>query len=64
MAGLETKRLRLELVRVRAAKAEMEFNVDEKKEDIERLYNNINIQNKREQELVKLIQTAESKEVN
>lgn len=63
MAGLELKRLKLELVRVRAARAEMEFHVDERKDDIERLYNNINNQNKREQELLKLIQEAENKEV-
>jgi len=61
MANIELKRTQLELIRVRAAKAEMEFVIAEKLEDIERVKNNIKIQEAREAELIKKL--AETKEV-
>jgi len=62
MAGLEIKRLKLELTRVRASKAEMEFQIEERLDEIDRVRKNIQIQVQREQELVKLIQDVEAKE--
>ena len=49
--SLETKRKELELIKVAAARAELEFKILEKLEEIERIKQNITIQLKREAEL-------------
>lgn len=49
--SLELKRKELELVKVAAARAEMEFKILEKQEEIERIKTNIQAQIKREAEL-------------
>lgn len=59
MSPLELKRLKLELVKVGAAKAELQFKIDERLEDIERIENNIKIQEQREEELKIKISEAE-----
>jgi hypothetical protein len=55
MSTLENKRLELELIKVKAAKAELEFKIEEKLDEIERIKSHIESQIKREQELTKLI---------
>lgn len=49
--SLEIKKKQLELQRVMTARMEMELKIDERMEEIERLKANIEIQNKREQEI-------------
>lgn len=49
--SLETKRKEVELLKVSAAKAELEFKILEKLEDIERIKQHIELQIKREVEL-------------
>ena len=48
---LEQKRTKLELLRVSAARAEMEFKIEERLSEIERIKEHIEIQLKREAEL-------------
>lgn len=49
---LEDKRMRLELVKVRAARAELEFKIEEKLDEIERIKQHIQAQVAREADLV------------
>jgi len=51
MSPLELKRMKLELIKVSAARAELEFKIEERLEDINRLKDNIKIQEAREAEL-------------
>jgi hypothetical protein len=51
--SLEKKKKELELAKVKCGKQEMEFKILERLEDIERLKENINIQDKRILELEK-----------
>lgn len=51
MNGLELKKKQLELARVQIARQELEFKIEERLDEIERLKTHIEIQNKREQEL-------------
>lgn len=51
MNDLERKKTNVELLRVSAAKAEMEYLIAQKEEEIERLNVNIKIQETKEQEL-------------
>lgn len=44
MSSLEVKKKELELARVRIARQELEFKVDERLEDIERLRGHIQVQ--------------------
>lgn len=55
MENLELKRLKMELLKVQAAKAEMEFRIEERQEDIKRLQDNIKIQENKELELIQKI---------
>jgi len=48
---LDTKKKELELARVQLARQEMEFKIEERLEEIERLKSNIEIQIKKENEL-------------
>ncbi len=58
---LELKKLKLELLRVTTAKAELEFKVEEKLDDILRIKEHVLLQEKREVEVKKLIDDMESK---
>lgn len=58
MSELEKQRKKLELDRVKLARAEMEFKILERLEDIKRLEKEIETQKKREDELNKQIQGA------
>lgn len=49
--SLEKKRKELELARVEIARRELEFKIEERLDEIERLKQHIDIQKKREQEL-------------
>lgn len=55
MDALEKKRKEIELMKVRAARMDMELQIDERLADIERIKTNIENQLKREAELEKLI---------
>ncbi len=59
MSPLELKRTKLELIRVSAARAEMEFKVEERLEDISRLKDTIKLQLDKEAELKAKIDEAE-----
>lgn len=59
MTPLELKRMKLEVIRVAAARAEMEFKVEERLEDISRLKDNIKLQLDKEAELSAKIEEAE-----
>lgn len=62
--NLDIKRKELEIVKVSAAKAELEFRILEKLDEVERIKQHIEIQEKREQELQAelIIQRKEIKE--
>lgn len=49
--NLEIKRIKLELLRVTAAKAELEFKIEERLDEIRRLKEHILIQENKEKEL-------------
>lgn len=49
--NLENERKKVELIRVRAARAELEFKILERQEEIEKIKQNIQAQLKREAEL-------------
>ncbi len=53
---LEIKKLRVDMKRVEAAREEMELKIEEKLLEIERLKQNITIQQTREAELAKKIE--------
>jgi len=55
--SLALKKLQVELLRVSAAKAELELKIEEQKENIMRIEDHILIQEKREEELRLLIQS-------
>lgn len=52
MSPLERKKLELELAQVTVGKQAMEIKIMEREEEIERIKENIKIQEKREQEIV------------
>ena len=55
MSNLEIKRKKLELERVKLAQSEMEFKIEERLQDIERLNAEIEKQKQRQAELLKQI---------
>ena len=59
MTPLELKKLKVELKRVEAARAEMELRIDECNEQIERVLEQIKIQTNRESELTVMISKEE-----
>ena len=59
MLPLELKRMKLELIKVAAARAEMEFRIEERLEDINRIRDNIKLQLDKEVELKAKIDEAE-----
>lgn len=59
MTSLEFKRTKLELLKVAAARAEMEFRIEERLEDIARIQDNIKIQLAKEAELQAKIDEAQ-----
>lgn len=59
MAPLELKRMKLEFVKVQAARADLEFRVEERLDEIARIKDNIKIQLDKEAELSAKIADAE-----
>ena len=59
MTGLEIKRIKLELVKVAAARADLEFRIEERLDEINRIKDNIKIQLDKEAELASKIADAE-----
>lgn len=59
MSALELKRMKLELVKVQAARAELEFRVEERLDEINRIKDNIKLQQDKEAELSGKIADAE-----
>lgn len=59
MSTLEHKRKKLELLRVQTAKQELEFKIEERMEEIQRIKEHIEITNKREKELIIEIEKGE-----
>lgn len=59
MTPLELKKTKLELLKVSAAKAEIEFRIDERLDEIERLKQHVKVQEEKEQELMARIEEAE-----
>lgn len=51
MDAMERKKLEVQLKRIDATKAELELKIDERKEDIKRIEEHIELQNKLEQEI-------------
>lgn len=58
MSPLDLKKLQVELLRVGAAKAEMELRIHERMEEIERLNEHVKIQEAKEAELREKIAEA------
>ena len=58
MNSLELKRIEVELIRVQAARAELEFKIEERLDEIERIKEHIKAQIKREEELTIKIREA------
>lgn len=59
MQPLEIKRMKLELVKVSAARSELEFRIEERNDEIARIMEHIKIQIAKEEELSEKIAEAE-----
>ena len=59
MTSLELKRMKVELLRVASAKADLELRIEEMQENINRLMDNIAIQKAKEDELQAKINAEE-----
>lgn len=59
MTSLELKRMKVELLRVSAAKAELELRVEEQMDNVKRLQENIAISTAKEEELTAKIAEAQ-----
>lgn len=59
MSGLELKKTKLELIKVSAAKADIEFRIDELLDQVERLRAHVKVQEDKEAELRARIEEAE-----
>ena len=60
--SLDLKRLKVELIRVGAAKAELEFRIEERLEEIERVKEHIKISEDKEVELQNKIAEMQKKD--
>lgn len=59
MSQLDIKRMKLELVKVAAARAELEFRIEERMDEVNRIKDHIQIQLDKEAELQQKISEAE-----
>jgi C4-dicarboxylate-specific signal transduction histidine kinase len=59
ISALDVKRMKLELVKVAAARAELEFRVEERMDEINRIHEHIKVQLDKEAELQAKIVEAE-----
>lgn len=60
MSPLELKRLKLDLVKISAAKCELQFKIEERLDDIRRIEENIKISELKEEEIKAKIAQAEA----
>ena len=60
MSPLELKRIKLELIKVAAARHEIEFRIEERLEEIGRLKEHVKVQEAKEAELKEKIDAAAS----
>ena len=60
MTNLELKRMKVELLRVSAGKAELELRIEELMDNVKRLQDNIAISSAKEDELIAKIAEASS----
>lgn len=58
MSPLDIKRMKLELVKVAAARAELEFRIEERLDEVARLKDHIKVQEDKEAELALKIEEA------
>lgn len=58
MTSLELKRMKLELVKVGAARHELEFRIEERLDEINRLKDHVKVQEDKEAELKAKIEAA------
>jgi hypothetical protein len=56
--SLESKKIEVEIARVRTARLEMEYIIDQRLDEIKRLEGNIKIQEEKEKELLERLKTA------
>ena len=61
MSELEHKRLKMELLKASAAKAELEYKVEERRRDIARIEDHIRLQEEREKQILAEIEALENK---
>ena len=61
MSELEHKRLKMELLKAGAAKAELEYKAEERRRDIVRIEDHIRLQEEREKQLRAEIEALENK---
>lgn len=61
MSALQLKKLQLNLMKCQTAKMELEFKVEERKEDIKRIEEHIQLQEDREAELKEEIENFQDK---
>jgi SMC interacting uncharacterized protein involved in chromosome segregation len=61
MSNLKKKKLELDLMKVAAAKAELEYKIEERLEDIQRMKDHIKLQEDREIELIKELEELNGK---
>jgi chromosome segregation ATPase len=59
MTNMEIKRITMELLKVQAAKAELEYKIEERQQEILRIEDHIKVQAKREQELKEQLSKAQ-----
>jgi hypothetical protein len=59
MTNMEIKRINMELLKVQAAKAELEYKIEERRQEILRIEEHILIQAKREKELKEQLSKAQ-----
>lgn len=57
--SLEKKKMQVELMRVQTARMELEYKIEERKDEIKRMMEHVRIQEEKEQELISKIQSLE-----
>lgn len=59
MSPLEIKRMKLELIKVTAARHELEFRIEERLDEVARIQEHVKVQQNKEEELTLKIKEAE-----
>jgi len=61
MSPLEVKKTKLELMKCQTAKMELEYKIEERLQDIQRIQDHIKLQEDREIELMAILENADVK---